>query len=151
LNEDIIKKIKLEVHKTKDIVDSHVNGNLMVIWRDWDTFLKNKPKMIYITSVNSGEKKGPHVHTIRDSYFVCIRGKVVFIIKNKDGNYDEVESSEENPVMIHVPKNIASAHINLSNDSSSVLTLASHSWKPNDNEMKNVGFDDYDWSKWKLN
>jgi dTDP-4-dehydrorhamnose 3,5-epimerase len=151
LNEGIIKKIKLEVHKTKDIVDSHVNGNLMVIWRDWDTFLKNKPKMIYITSVNSGEKKGPHVHTIRDSYFVCIRGKVVFIIKNKDGNYDEVESSEENPVMIHVPKNIASAHINLSNDSSSVLTLASHSWKPNDNEMKNVGFDDYDWSKWKLN
>lgn len=151
MSDDITKKMKLEVHETKDIVDSHINGNLMVVWRDWDTFLKNEPKMIYITSVNSGEKKGPHVHTIRDSYFVCIRGKVVFIIKNKDGNYDEIESSEENPVMVHVPKNTPSAHINLSNQTSSVLALASHSWKPNDNEMHNVNFDDYDWSKWKLN
>jgi len=151
MNDNEIKKMSLEIHETKDIVDSHVNGNLMVIWRDWDKFLKNDPKMIYITSVNSGEKKGPHVHTIRDSYFVCIRGKVVFIIKNKNGNYDEIESSEENPVMVHIPKNIPSAHINLSTQSSSVLALATHSWKPNDNEMYNVSFDDYDWAKWKLN
>lgn len=143
-----VKSVKLEVHETKDILDNHVNGDLTVIWRDWDSFLENHPKMIYITSVNPGEKKGPHLHTIRDSYFVCIRGKVVFIIKTKDGKYEEIESSEEKPVMIHVPKNLPSAHVNLSNQPSSVLTLASHSWKPNDNEMKNVTFDDYDWEKW---
>jgi len=30
------------------------------------------------------------------------------------------------------------------------LTLADVSWKPNDNEMKNITFNDYDWKKWKV-
>jgi dTDP-4-dehydrorhamnose 3,5-epimerase len=145
-----IKSMKLEVHETKDVNDQHVNGKLTVIWRDWDNFLESDPKMMYVSSVNSGEKKGPHLHTIRDSYFVCVRGKVVFIVKTDDGNYEEIESSEENPTLVHIPKNVASAHINLSNQTSTVLALASHSWKPNDNEMLNVTFTDYDWKKWDL-
>ena len=144
------KSMKLEVHETKDVNDQHVNGKLTVIWRDWDNFLESDPKMMYVSSVNSGEKKGPHLHTIRDSYFVCVRGKVVFIVKTDDGNYEEIESSEENPTLVHIPKNVASAHINLSNQTSTVLALASHSWKPNDNEMLNVTFTDYDWKKWDL-
>jgi dTDP-4-dehydrorhamnose 3,5-epimerase len=34
---------------------------------------------------------------------------------------------------------------------SRILALADVAWKPNDNEMDNVTFDDYDWKKWKLN
>ncbi len=150
MKNESIKSMKLEVHETKDIVDQHVNGKLTVIWRDLDDFIDFNPKLVYISSVNPGEKKGPHLHTIRDSYFVCIRGKVVFILKTNDGHYEEIESSEENPVLVHVPNNVASAHINLSDNASSVLTLASHSWKPNDNEMKNVDFENYDWNKWNL-
>ena len=93
--------------------------------------------------------KGPHIHTKRDSYFVCIHGKVVFIIKEKNGIYKEIESSENEPILVHVPKNSSSAHINLSKDVSRVLTLADLSWKPNDNEMKNDLYDDYNWDKWK--
>jgi dTDP-4-dehydrorhamnose 3,5-epimerase len=37
----------------------------------------------------------------------------------------------------------------LENTVSSVLALASIAWRPNDNEMINVSFDDYDWGKWK--
>ena len=144
------KSIKLEVHETKDIGDQHVNGKLTVIWRDWDNLIKNDPKMVYVSSVNPGEKKGPHLHTVRDSYFVCIRGKVVFVVKTKDGHYEEIESSEDNPTLVHIPKNIASAHINISNQISSILVLASHSWKPNDNEMQNIDFQDYDWKKWNM-
>ena len=51
--------------------------------------------------------------------------------------------------MIFVPKNMPSAHLNLSESTSRVLTLADLAWRPNDNEMKNVSFDDYDWNKWK--
>jgi len=29
------------------------------------------------------------------------------------------------------------------------LTLADVSWKPNDNEMQNITFDDYDWKRLK--
>lgn len=149
MTENSINFIKLETHDTKDVHDNHINGSLTVVWRDWDDIIKTPPKMIYVTSVNPGEMKGPHLHTRRESHFVCIHGKVVFIIRDIDGNYNEIESSESNPLLIHVPKNYAAAHVNLSSDVSRILTLADVAWRPNDNEMKNVTFDDYDWSKWK--
>lgn len=142
--------IKLEKHDTKDIHDNHVNGSLTVVWRDWDNAIELEPKMVYTTSVNPGERKGPHLHTKRDSFFVCTRGKVIFVIKNKDGKYTEIESSEEEPVLIGIPHGIASAHINVANEKSTILTMASLAWRPDDNEMKNVFFDDYDWEKWQI-
>ena len=142
--------IKLDTHPTKDVVDSHINGILTVIWRDWDKIIKKNPKMVYVSSVNPGEKKGPHLHTKRNSYFTCIHGKVVFIIKESTGKYIEIESEENNPVMVFVPKNIPSAHVNMSNNVSRVLALADVAWRPNDNEMINVSFDDYEWGKWNI-
>ena len=52
--------------------------------------LKNPPKMVYVSSVNPCEIKGPHIHSKRTSYFTCIHGKVVFVIKKPDGTYDEI-------------------------------------------------------------
>jgi dTDP-4-dehydrorhamnose 3,5-epimerase len=140
----------LEKHETKDVSDGHVNGSLTVVWRDWDEIIQNYPKMIYVSSVNANEIKGPHIHTKRTSHFVCIEGEVVFIIRNNDGTFDEIVSSEKEPVMVHIPKNIASAHINLSKNISRILALADIAWKPNDNEMENVIFDNYNWKKWKV-
>ena len=140
--------INLEKHETKDVSDGHVNGSLTVVWRDWDKIIQNNPKMIYVSSVNANEIKGPHIHTKRNSHFVCIEGEVVFIIRNNDGTFDEIVSSEKEPVMVHIPKNVASAHINLSKNVSRILALADVAWKPNDNEMENVKFDNYDWKKW---
>ena len=139
----------LEKHQTKDITDSHINGELTVIWRDWDNIIKDQLKMIYVTSVNPGEIKGPHLHTKRNSYFVCIHGEVLFVIQKKSGEYEEIRANADRPVLISIPKNIPSAHININDDVSRVLTLADLSWKPNDDEMKNVTFDNYDWNKWK--
>ena len=151
MNDEIIHSFNLEKHETKDIHDDHVNGSLTVIWRDWDNIIQKHPKMVYVTSVNPGEIKGPHLHTKRDSYFTCIRGSVVFVIKDNSGKYIEIESNEEKPTLIHVPKNFASAHINVTNQTSTILTLTNIAWKPNDDEMKNISFDDYDWNKWKNN
>jgi dTDP-4-dehydrorhamnose 3,5-epimerase len=141
----------LEIHDTKNTQSNETNGSLIVIWRDWDDIIKNHPKMVYVSSVNPGELKGPHLHTKRNSYFTCIHGKVIFILKLENGDYIEIESSSEKPRMVVVPKNIPSAHINLSKSVSRILTLADIAWKPNDNEMLNVTFDDYDWNKWKNN
>ena len=143
--------IKLEKHETKDIVDNQVNGSLTVFWSEYNNLIKNTPKMVYVSSVNLGETKGPHVHKNRNSYFSCIQGKVVFILKNLDGTYTEIESSAENGIMVFVPKNIASAHINIDDNISRILALADIAWKPNDDEMFNTEFTDYDWNKWKKN
>jgi len=149
MSEEEIFSKSLEKHPTKSIVDDKINGSLTVVWRDWDNIIKNNPKMVYVSSVNPDEMKGPHLHLRRNSYFVCIHGKVLFVIKDKNGKYLEIESSESEPKLICVPKNIASAHLNLSDNVSRVLVLADLAWKPDDNEMKNVSFDDYDWKKWK--
>lgn len=141
-------QFKLEKHLTRSIDDDHVNGSLTVIWRDWDQILQNTPKMVYVSSVEPGGIKGPHIHTKRNSYFTCIHGKVVFILQTNEGEFLEIESSAENPVMVYVPKNMASAHVNLSDSSSTVLTLADLAWRPNDQEMKNTTFTNYDWKKW---
>ena len=141
-------EIKLEKHDTRDINKNSVNGSLTVIWRDWDKILKNEPKMVYVSSVNSGEIKGPHLHTKRDSYFTCIHGKVTFVIKSGD-EYIEIESDADKPNLVYIPKNIPSAHINTSDWISRVLALANTAWKPNDNEMKNTKFENFNWSKFK--
>ena len=149
MNEEI-KKIDLENHETKNISDSHVNGNLTVIYRDYDKIIKNEPKMVYVSSVNSLEIKGPHLHKKRNSYFTCIHGKVIFVIKDENGKYLEIESSSDNPVLVKVPKGVVSAHINPTKEVARVLVLTDLAWKPNDNEMENIIFENYDWKKWNI-
>ena len=93
MSQNEIKSYDLEKHVTKDIHDSHINGSLIPIWRDWDKIITVQPEMVYVTTINPGETKGPHLHIIRHSYYVCIKGKVVFIIKDESGKYIEIESS----------------------------------------------------------
>ena len=139
----------LENHQTKDITDSHINGELTVIWRDWDNLIKNHPKMIYVNSVNSGEIKGPHIHKNRTTSFSCIHGSVVLVIRDDDGKFHEIKADSEKPVLITVSNGIASAIVNPTAKIAKVLVLADIAWKPNDNEMIDVSFDNYDWDKWK--
>ena len=148
MDDECFKIIDLEKHETKDKQDQHVNGSLTVVWRDWDNIIKDEFKMIYVTSVNPGEIKGPHLHTKRNSYFVCIHGEVVFVIQKKSGEYEEIRTNADKPVVIVIPKNVPAAHINVNDGVSRVLTLADLSWKPDDDEMKNIPFDDYNWKKW---
>ena len=150
MDDNTKKIIELEQHETKDVNDGHINGVLTVLWRDWDKIIPINPKMIYISSVKPNEKKGPHLHKKRNSYFICIKGKLAFVIKQKNGTYEEIIVSSDKPKLIVVPKEYASAHINLSETNSEVLVLADIAWKPNDDEMENLIFENYDWSKWKL-
>ena len=139
----------LENYQTKDITDSHINGELTVIWRDWDNLIKNHPKMVYVNSVNPGEIKGPHIHKNRTTYFFCIHGNVILVIQDNDGKFHEIKADSEKPVLITVSNGIASAIVNPTAKIAKVLVLADIAWKPNDNEMIDVSFDNYDWDKWK--
>ena len=139
---------ELETHKTKDISDLHINGELTVIWRNWDKIINN-PEMVYLNSVNPGEVKGPHIHKNRTSYFFCLHGKMLIIIQDKDGKYHEVETTSDKPKLVCVSNGVAAAIMNPSENVSKVLVLADIAWKPDDDEMINVKFEDYDFKKWK--
>ena len=140
---------ELEKHETKDTTDSHTNGELTVIWRDWDNIIKNHPKMIYVNSINPGEIKGPHIHKDRTSYFFCIDGSIVLIIKDDNGEFNELKADSEKPVLICIPNGVEVALVNPTLVISKVLVLADVAWKPNDSEMRNTTFENYDWNKWK--
>ena len=139
----------LEKHQTKDTTDSHINGELTIIWRDWDNIITNPPKMIYVNYINPGEIKGPHIHKNRTTYFSCIHGSIVLVIQDDDGKFHEVKADSEKPTLISVRNGIAAAIVNPTDDISKVLVLADIAWKPNDNEMENIDFENYDWNKWK--
>ena len=94
MDEENFSVLDLEKHETKDVHDSHINGELTVIWRNWDEIIK-KPDMVYVNLVNPGEIKGPHIHKNRTSYFYCIDGKMVIIIQDKNGKNHENET--DNP------------------------------------------------------
>jgi len=138
----------LETHQTKDTTDSHINGELTVIWRDWDGII-NVPKMVYVNSINPKQVKGPHLHKNRTTYFYCIDGKIVLIIQDKKGDFHEIELDSAKPILVSVLNGVSAAIVNPSNNVAKVLVLADIAWKPNDNEMKNMKFEDYDWNKWK--
>ena len=135
----------LEKHETKDTTDSHINGELTVIWRDWDDLIKNHPKMVYINSINPGEKKGPHIHKKRTTYFSCIYGDITLVVKEFDGKLHEVTLDSKKPALACIPNGIAAALVNTTDHIAKVLVLADIAWKPNDNEMENVSFEEYDW------
>jgi len=139
---------QLENHETKDVLDSHINGGLTVIWRNWDKIIKN-PEMIYLNSINPGEIKGPHIHKNRTSYFFCIQGKMTIVIQDRNGTYHDIEANSESSKLISVSNGISAAIINPSKNISKILVMADVAWKPNDNEMKNDLFNDYDWKKWE--
>jgi len=141
---------ELENHPTKDISDLHINGDLTVIWRNWDKIISN-PEMIYVNSVNPGEIKGPHIHKNRTSYFYCIHGRMVIIIQDKDGKYHEIETDDKTPKLVSISNGIAAAIVNPSESISKILVLADIAWKPDDSEMANISFNDYDWKKWNVN
>ena len=139
---------QLENHETKDVLDAHIYGELTVIWRNWDEIIKN-PEMIYLNSVNPGEIKGPHMHKNRTSYFLCIEGKMIIVIQDKNGEYHEIEANSNSSKLVSVSNEISAAIVNPSNKISKILVMADVAWKPNDGEMVNTKFENYDFKKWK--
>ena len=104
--------------------------------------------MVYVTTIEPHEIKGPHLHITRHYYFTCIRGKVVFIIRDPSGKYHEIECNPQKPSLVCVRNGIAAAIVNPTKEVSKVLVLADIAWKPNDNEMENIDFPDYNFKKW---
>ena len=105
--------------------------------------------MVYVNIINPKQIKGPHIHKNRTTYFYCINGEVIIIVKDKEGNFHELKGDSRKPKLIEVSNDIPVAIVNPTTNISTVLVLADIAWKPDDNEMENVTFENYDWDKWK--
>ena len=58
--------------------------------------------MIYLNSIEPLEVKGPHIHKNRTSYFFCIDGEIVVVIKDDDGSFHEIHALANEPKLIEI-------------------------------------------------
>ena len=133
--------------ETRDQRTGEINGKLISVWKHYEGQRELPPMEAYVTTYHAGVLKGPHLHKTRWDYFVCIRGKVLIIVKDPKEGYREFISSEDHPVVVEVPANVPSATLNLSEETSAVLNLCNPAWHPENEDNYNVEFDDYDFEK----
>ena len=140
----MIKSFKRYFVDTKDQRTNKTNGRLTSIWKHYEDQREVPPMEAYVTSYFPGVFKGPHLHKTRWDYFTCIKGRVLFVVRDHNGKYHEILSSEEEPVTVEVPANVPSATINLSPEVSLVLNLCNPAWHPENEDNYNLEFEDYD-------
>lgn len=124
------------------------NGYLIPIYNIHDRFCDEgkEPQQVYITSINPGTIKGPHLHYIRTGYFTCIKGNARFVIKT-DSGYDEVYSGEDYGYKsVIIPTGVPAALQNIGAEEALIINMPSPAWTPSmDDEYSDV-FDDFDFN-----
>ena len=73
---------------------------------------------------------------------------MIILVKDQEDEYHEIKINSNESKLVSVSNGIAAAIINPSKNISKILVLADKSWRPNDNEMENVNFENYNWKKW---
>lgn len=123
------------------------NGYLVSLWKDWERIFKAEPKQIYLNICDPKVVKGPHLHKNRWDYFVCIRGKIRFIVKwNRE--YEEIEVDAGNDPcfkIVEVPPAIPCAIQNIGEREAWFLSMPNPAWHPDNQDDHPVQFDGYTW------
>lgn len=129
---------------TKDI-DGENNGYLIPIYNINEKFHLDgrEPKQVYLTVVNKGKIKGPHLHYKRSGFFTCIKGNVKIVTK-EDGKYKEYFSGENHAYLsILIKTGIPAAIQNIGDEDAFVLNMPSPAWTPDMNDDFLSDFSDY--------
>ena len=112
-----------------------VNGWLCPIWNVLDG---PSVDQVYLTVINHGAMKGPHLHMKRRGLFKVIHGTVRLVIRNSQGIYlstDMDVDSDPIPVSPGVPAALYNLTVY---DDAYVLNMPSPSWRPDDMDEHEV-------------
>jgi len=137
-----------EKYLTKD-KNNQQNGFLIPIYNiNEDFFPKgSEPQQVYLTVIEPGKIKGPHLHYIRNGCFTCIKGNARFVLKS-EGQYKIFYSGEEhNFCSVIVPKGVAAALQNIGEEDAYVINMPSPAWTPTMNDEYTSDFSDFDFKK----
>jgi dTDP-4-dehydrorhamnose 3,5-epimerase-like enzyme len=117
--------------QTKDI-HSKPNGYVVPIWNALEC--QYRPDQVYLTVVEPGCFKGPHLHKKRHGMFCCVHG-CVNIVTRENGNYVEHFTGPEYgfPV-VPVPPGIAAAVYNVGLTAAKVINMPSPAWSAEDQD-----------------
>lgn len=132
---------------TQDIKTKEVNGFLVSLWKDWEKIFKAEPKQVYLNICHPKAIKGPHLHKDRWDYFVCIRGKIRFIVK-WDEEYEEIEVDADNDPclkILEILPDVPCAIQNIGAGEAWFLNMPNPAWHPDDPDDYPIIFKNYEW------
>ena len=145
--------MKINSKKNKKYItfdkENKENGFLIPIYNIKDKFFRDgiEPKQAYLTVVNEGSIKGPHLHKIRRGFFTCIKGNIRVILKI-DGKYEIYYSGEKfDYLSVEIPTNIPAAIQNISDCKAYIINMPSPAWDKDMNDELTDDFSDFDFSK----
>lgn len=127
--------------------EGEINGFVISLWKEWEMLFKVDPKQVYLNICYPKTVKGPHLHMNRWDYFVCIRGKIRFIVKWGE-NYEEIEADADNDPcfkIVEVPPAVPCAIQNIGGGEAWFLNMPNPAWHPDDQDDNSITFNSYAW------
>jgi len=125
-------------------------GFLLPIYNANDPFFAtcHQPEQVYLTVVEVGKIKGPHLHMIRKGLFICIKGCVRFVLKVPSVGYHSIESGDgSESVLVEVPSGVALAIQNIGKEDAYILNMPAPAWTPSMNDEHTADFSDFDFTR----
>jgi dTDP-4-dehydrorhamnose 3,5-epimerase-like enzyme len=116
---------------TKDSLGK-TNGYLIELFKGID----GSKTEVYLTCTNPGSFKGFHLHKIRNSRIICLKGKVKVIIYGLDKFFGTWMSQEyildsENPERLHIPNGLALGIENIGDEEAWCVNYPNPPYDPN--------------------
>lgn len=106
--------------------DGSENGFLVELFKDGDKTL------LYITSAKPGAFKGYHLHRVRGSRYVCIRGRMKIILFKPGTNEQEEHILDAaKPQRLFIPKDIATGLQNVGDQEAWLVNFPDPPYDPN--------------------
>ena len=99
------------------------NGFLVELFKD------GRKTVAYMTTIKSGSFKGYHLHRVRASHYVCIKGRIKIIVY-ASGKREEYIRDGEKPSRLFIPKNIATGLENIGSDEAWLINCPDPPYDP---------------------
>lgn len=109
---------------TFDIKTKEPNGFLVELYKD------REKTLAYLTSAKPGAFKGYHLHTVRQSHYVCIKGRMKITVV-KDRQREEYTLDSKNPERLLIPANVYIGLENIADEESWLINLPNPPYDPN--------------------
>ena len=140
-----VKTIEHPKITTKDAAGS-VNGFLVPIVNVHDPTPEAAqwPKQVYLTVVQPGKVKGPHLHHERWGLFTCIVGNARIVLRTGTGYEEYLTGVDHKFRTIQVPAGTPAALQNIGDVDAYILNMPSPAWHVDDQDEHAVSFDDYE-------
>jgi dTDP-4-dehydrorhamnose 3,5-epimerase-like enzyme len=126
--------LKKEVAKrviTKNL-SGETNGWLLELFKDKD----NNKTEVYLTVTSAGSFKGYHLHRVRETRLICLKGKIkvytyININDSKGWVRKEYVLNAEKPERLIIPKNIAIGLENIGGEEAWLINYPKPPYDPN--------------------